>query len=148
MSESFWSYLSNEINTFRFVFKHRSVIDEFEVSILERLIEIYQEERTLEARQNLKTFLLYLRRCVNPTPSPQISNYRKPRYSLQPSYDTTPVRRPEVKFRRPNKAVCHCHSCKSSVLTLSPSQADYRISRRVSIFQTLKNFVSLSPRKY
>ena len=138
-----------KVGDFRFVFRHKSVIDESEVDMLQKLIEIYQEERTLEARQNLKTFLLYLRRCVNPTPSPQISNYRKPRYSLQPSYDTTPVRRPEVKFRRPNKAVCHCHSCKSSApLSLSPSQGDYRISRRVSIFQTIKNFVSLSPRKY
>jgi len=52
-----------------FVQKNQRIISYEERIILDRMIDNYEIARTLEARQELKTFLIYLRRCVCPSPS-------------------------------------------------------------------------------
>uniref|UniRef100_A0A914QQK8 Uncharacterized protein n=1 Tax=Panagrolaimus davidi TaxID=227884 RepID=A0A914QQK8_9BILA len=106
-----------------FVHRHRRSISAEETILLDRLIDRYERNGSEEGRKELKTFLIYLRRSVQPTPlskiKPQIIDLDEDRpKSISVFSEETPRRSPPYKCPRNTKLpsgrrVCTCNSCKN-----------------------------------
>uniref|UniRef100_A0AC34FA26 Maturase K n=1 Tax=Panagrolaimus sp. ES5 TaxID=591445 RepID=A0AC34FA26_9BILA len=130
-----------------FISFYRRDIIEYEILILDRLISSYQKHRTHEIRQELKKFLIYLRRSVCPSPpnSPQ-KFYDPERITFDQSLDPFQLQedyiysKTKLNPKESNEVIyeCTCKSCKISTTTTKPSHSPSKIKRTISI---LKKFI-------
>uniref|UniRef100_A0A914QCG9 Uncharacterized protein n=1 Tax=Panagrolaimus davidi TaxID=227884 RepID=A0A914QCG9_9BILA len=107
----------------RFINDYRGDIIEHEIIILDKLITSYQKRQTLENRQQLKTFLIYLRRSIFPSPPNSPTKFRDPeRMAFDQSHDPYKLQEDYIysksKFNAKEKKreiiyECTCKRCRS-----------------------------------
>uniref|UniRef100_A0AC35GPJ1 Uncharacterized protein n=1 Tax=Panagrolaimus sp. PS1159 TaxID=55785 RepID=A0AC35GPJ1_9BILA len=112
----------------RFINDYRGDIIENEIIILDKLITLYQKTQTLENRKQLKTFLIYLRRSIFPSPPNSPTKFREDPermafdqsldpYQLQEDYIYSKSKLNAKEKKREIIYECTCKSCRISPST-------------------------------